>query len=491
AVALRLDLGLGPIRSALERLRQRDRLLEGEFLPGGREREWVDVEVLRRLKRASLARLTAAVEAVEPRLYARFLPTWHRIDHPGEGLDDLLAVVEQIQGVPLPFTDLEHSVLPARIRGYHPGMLDQLCASGEVVWRGFENPSGREGRVALYLAEHLRALTPLVEHPPEGEVHQRIRELLHERGAVFFADIERELGGFSGQLLDALWDLVWAGEIGNDTLAPLRARVRATGKQSNRGRSARRRPSLYGAGVDRLYARRAGPPGSEGRWSALPDAGDLTATERATATAVQLLERHGVVTREAIRGEGLPGGFSAYYPIFKAMEAAGKIRRGYFIAGMGGAQFGLPGAEDRLRDEAQNREPPVVLLAACDPANAWGSALPWPRKEEVRARPQRSAGARVFLEDGRLLAWLSRSERQLLSFIDETHCPDPGQRERSSMALANALFELLHTTKASKVLLLEKIDDEFANEHPLANSMEKVGFRRTHDGLLLQRNRIA
>jgi ATP-dependent Lhr-like helicase len=479
-VAARWGLGLGPVRAALERLRDQGRMLEGEFLPGGREREWCDVEVLRRLKRVSLAKLTAAVEAVEARVYARFLPTWHRIDTPGEGLDELLAAIEQIQGVAIPFGDLERAVLPARIRGYHPGMLDQLCVSGEIVWRGFEAIGNDDGRVALYLAGHLEALAP-APTPVEGELASKLRALLETRGAMFFPDIERALGGFRTELLATLWDMVWAGELSNDTLAPLRSRARA-GARSTRSH-ARRRPSLHG----HMQARRAGPPGSEGRWSLFRAVETPSETERATATAVQLLEQFGVVTREAIRSAGLPGGFSAYYPIFKAMEQAGKIRRGYFVAGMGGAQFGLPGAEDRLREEP--RDKPVTILAACDPANAYGAALPWPRRESG-AKPQRIAGAHVLCVDGHLLAWLSRTEKSLLCFIEPELVPDPNERERLATALAEALVALLnHSAGRRKIMLLQKIDESFANEHALAEALTRAGFRKTHDGLLRHRDR--
>lgn len=494
-VAARLGLGLGPIRAALEQLRQQDRVVEGEFMPGGREREWCDVEVLRRLKRASLAKLTAAVEAVEPRIYARFLPGWHRIDHPGEGLDELLAAIEQIEGVPMPFSDLERAVLPARVRDYSPGMLDQLCSMGELMWRGFDDrgaPGRGDGRIALYLPEHYPALAV----PPDGEraageLHGRIRDLLRERGAMFFADLERELAGFRNDLLEALWDLVWAGEVSNDTLTPLRSRARGSGRSSRgrgRTRGLRGRPSLHGA----MHLRRAGPQGGEGRWSLLPTGERIaiTATRRATATAAGLLERYGVVTREAVRSEGLPGGFSAYYPVFKAMEGAGKIRRGYFVAGMGGAQFGLPGAEDRLREEPRDvHAQPVVILAATDPANAWGQALPWP-KRETGARAQRVAGAHVFLFDGQLLAWLSRTEKHLLGYAGADQVADPAARERYAQRLADALVALLHQPLGRrKAMLIEKIDDDFANDHPLAAALVEVGFRKTHDGLLRTRDR--
>jgi len=484
--AARLGLGLASIRATLERLREQGRVLEGEFLPAdmasGREREWCEVEVLRRLKRASLAKLTAAVEAVEPRIYARFLPSWHRVDAPGEGLDDLLAAIEQLQGIAIPFGDLERAVLPARIRGFHPAQLDQLCTSGELIWRGFEPLGNDDGRVALYLAGHFDALAP-APTPVEGELAGKLRALFEARGAMFFTDIEAALGGFRAELLTALWDMVWAGELSNDTLAPLRSRARAGSSKGARS-FARRRPSLHG----QLQLRRAGPPSSEGRWSLLrPGLRAASETERATAVAVQLLEQFGVVTREAIRSAGLPGGFTAYYPIFKAMEQAGKIRRGYFIAGMGGAQFGLVGAEDRMREDP--REQPVVILAACDPANAYGAALPWPKRESG-AKPQRIAGAHVLCMDGYLLAWLSRSEKTLLCFIDPPSLADPDHRERLAAALAKALVALLHCSGGRrKAMLLSKIDEEFGNEHWLAAALEQAGFRKTADGLLRRRDR--
>ncbi|MFV8751512.1 DEAD/DEAH box helicase [Nannocystaceae bacterium ST9] len=483
-VATRLGLGLGPVRLGLERLHAEGRLLEGEFMPGGREREWCDVEILRRLKRASLAKLTAQIEAVEPRAYARFLPGWHRLDQPGEGFDDLLGAIEQLQGSAIPWSDLERAVLPARVRDFQPSMLDHLCATGELIWRGVEPLGNDDGRIALYLPDHY----PLLAGPPrpeqaKTELHQRLRELLARRGAMFFAELERELGGFRGELLTSLWDLVWTGEVANDTLAPLRSRARgqASSRTSSRGRT-RGRPSLHGM----MHSRRSGPPGSEGRWSLL-HVPETSPTERATASIVQLLERFGVVTREAVRAEGLVGGFTGHYPVLKAMEQTGKLRRGYFIAGMGGAQFALPGAEDRLRESSE--DPPVVLVAACDPANAWGATLTWP-KREGGARPQRIPGAHVFSWDGHLLAWLSRSEKHLLCFVEPALHPDPAERERLAGLLVDALVELLHQPNARRrALLLEKIDDRFAGEHELAPRLVEAGFMRTPDGLLRRRDR--
>lgn len=480
-LATRLGLGLGVVRLGLEQLLAAGRLVEGELRPGGREREWCDVEVLRRLKRASLAKLSAAVEAVEPRVYARFLPGWHRIEQPGEGLDELLGAIEQLQGAAIPWTDLERSVLPSRVRDFHPGMLDQLCASGELLWRGVEAIGGYEGRIALYLPEHFGLLAP-PPRPEEaaGAMHQKIRELLGAR-PMFFAELEREIGGFQWQIVNCLWDLVWSGEVTNDTLVPLRSRARS--KFTSKGGRARLRgrPSLHGL----LHTRRSGPPSTEGRWSLLTIP-EHDATARATASMVQLLDRYGVVTREAVRSEGLAGGFAAYYPVLKAMEQAGKLRRGYFIAGMGGAQFALPGADDRLRERSEPQ--PVVLLAACDPANAWGAALAWPKREG--AKPQRAPGAYVIAWDGHLLAWLSRTEKHLLSFLDAALHPDPVERERLAGLLVDALVELLHQPGVQRrALLLEKIDDGFAGDHELAPRFVAAGFMRTPEGLLRRRDR--
>ncbi|HEX7127315.1 MAG TPA: DEAD/DEAH box helicase, partial [Thermodesulfobacteriota bacterium] len=459
AVASRLGLGTAAVRETLARLEREGRVVEGEFLPHGAGREWVDVEVLRALRRKSLARLRREVEPVEPEALGRFLPDWQGLLEPREGPDALLAAIERLEGAPIPASVLETEVLPARVADYRPGDLDLLCASGEVVWAGVEPLGPRDGRVALYLAEH----EPLLARPPApvgGDLHARIRERLERRGALFFADLAREVGGFPAQVLEALWDLVWSGEVTNDTLVPLRSYLR--------GRPAR------GRGPSRAAARlrRAGPPGSEGRWSLRAARwGQAPAeTDRRHALARALLERYGVVTREAVAAEGIAGGFSAVYEVLKAMEEAGRVRRGYFVAGCGAAQFALPGADDRLRARRRPGETPeTVVLAATDPANPYGAALPWP--ETPGGRPQRAAGAVVVLVDGALVGYLGRTEQNLVTVLP------PGEPERTAAArgLAAALADLVERGRR-RALLIARIDGVEAALHPYGAWLAEAGF---------------
>ena len=331
------------MRMVLEQLVASGRLLEGEFLPEGHGREWCDTQVLRLLKRRSLARLRRQVEPVEPAALARFLPQWQGILRPRRGLDGLLDVLQQLQGLPLPASVWELEILPGRLAGYRPADLDELCASGEVVWRGFESLGSDDGRIALYLTDHLLPLAP----PPTTADHPlaaAVRAELARGGAVFFDDLARRVGGFRHDVLDTLWQMVWAGEVTNDTLAPVRSL-----RRQRRAAQVQRAPS-HGRGF--RSRRSTALPGSEGRWSLLlrHDTTPPSVTERQAALAAQLIDRYGVLTREMISAEGIRGGFAGIYPVLKAMEEAGKLRRGYFVAGLGAAQFAAPGAEDRLRD---------------------------------------------------------------------------------------------------------------------------------------------
>ena len=469
----RFGLPIASVRAALDRLAEEDRVVEGEFLPGGRTREWCDAGVLTALKRRSLAKLRKEIEPVDSAAFARFLLEWQNVARPRVGLDALLTVVEQLAGAPLPASVLETEILPARLSGYRPADLDHLCAAGEVLWRGIAPVGPRDGRIALFLSDQYRLLAPLPTRA-EGRLAAAIRELLERRGALFFSDLAAETGAFPREILDALWDLVWAGEVGNDTLAPVRAYVRGPAARADRrqlrGRSFR--------------SRRAGPPGSEGRWSLLPTplAGSLapTDTERRTALTTSLLERYGVLTREAVHAEEIAGGFSAVYPIAKAMEEAGRARRGYFVAGLGAAQFALPGADDRLRSL---REPPAreesrtIVLAATDPANPYGAAVPWPEREG--ARPQRAAGAQIILRDGHLAAWLGRADRNLMTFLPDS---EP-EASATSAAIAGALAALVETGRR-RVLLVAKVDGEDPSRSPLAPFLREAGFLAGSRGFL-------
>jgi ATP-dependent helicase Lhr and Lhr-like helicase len=444
------------------------RLVEGAFLPGGTQRELCDREVLDALRRKSLARLRRAVEPVEPRALARLLLEWHGVPRARRGRDALLAVIGELEGAPLVASALESAILPARIEGYRPWDLDALCASGEVVWAGLEPLGTNDGRIALYRADR-EALLDRVALPVEGPVAERVRALLERRGAVFFAEVAREAGGFPGQVLDVLWQMVWAGEVTNDTLEPLRSRARATAEEPSM-RSRARHPR----------APRTGPPGSEGRWS-LRSARTRerpSDTDRRAALARALLDRYGVVTREAAHAEGVAGGFAAVYDVLKALEDQGRVRRGYFVEGLGGAQFALPGADERLRS-FRNADPaaPAVILAATDPASAWGALLEFPATVEGAPRPQRSAGALVVLQDGALLGWLGRAGQALITFSTE------GQALRE---LARALGALVDQGER-RALLIASVDGVEAAASPAAAAFVAAGFVSTAGGLQKRR----
>ena len=457
-VAARFGIPEGTARLALDRLEEHDRVIQGDFLPGGRSREWCEPGVLRAIKRRSLAKLRREVEPVEPVAFARFLMEWQSVGSPRPGLEALLSVVEQLQGCPIPASVLETEVLPARVDRYRPSDLDALCAAGEVVWRGLEPLGPSDGRIALYLPDRLPLLARPAT-PAEGELAEKIRRLLASRGALFFPDLLAEIGGFPGDLLAALWDLVWAGEIGNDTLTPLRSLLRGSSS------SHRRR-----AGSAGLRSRRQGPAGSEGRWSfASAPRKPPTETERRTALTKALLARHGVLTREAVAAEGVAGGFSAVYPVLKALEEGGQIRRGYFVAGLGATQFAVSGADDRLRSVREpSNEPRTLVLAASDPANPWGAALAWPSGE---ARPQRAAGAQVILRDGELLGWIGRAESNLFTFLPAA---EP-ERGAAAEALAGALARQVDSGRR-RAVLVRKVDGKDPRDSVLAAYLAAAGF---------------
>lgn len=419
------------VAAHLQRLAQTRRLLEGEFRPGGRGHEWCDAEVLASVRRRSLAKLRREVEPVEPAGLARLLLDWHGVrpaDAPPDlrGPGGLLDSIERLQGAAIPASILETDVLPARIPEYRPGDLDLLLAGGEVLWGGIGPLGERDGKIGLYLAEDLSLLRRPVEDGPAGSLHVRLRELLRARGASFFSEIRAAIAGLQEHLQEALWDLVWAGEVTNDSFAALRARIRPPAASRQRSRLL-------------AYSRGGGQhlPALAGRWSLLRrlDDGDgPSPAERLMAQAGQLLGRHGILTRDAVAFEGVPGGFAALYPALSAMESHGRIRRGYFVAGLGGSQFADPEALDRLRSL---RGVPAetgagIVLAAADPANPYGAALPWPA---TLGRLARVAGTHVVLVDGRLVASLSRDAAEITASLPE-HEPD---RTRTGRAAAAAL----------------------------------------------------
>ncbi len=480
-IAKRFGIGLAQADESLKRLVARGRVLEGEFLPGGRGREWCHVDVLKSIKRRSLAKLRKEVEPVPQHELARFVPTWHRLDRPRHGLDGLLDAIEQIQGIPLPVTDLVQFILPARVDDFQTSHLDELCAAGEVTWQGNGSGTASSAKVALYLTDHAASLCYPVEiadaddHKP---MRQQIVNLLGKRSGVFFEEITGHLGAFGNDVLDTLWDLVWAGIVTNDSLAPLRSLQ----KQSQPQRDRKRRRS------SRFRSRRATKlAGSEGRWSLFGQRAvrnEVTNTQRQTAIATQMVDSYGVLTRELVTSHNLPGGFSSIYPILKAMEETGRVRRGYFVAGLGATQFASPGADDRLRTKRDVQDAPeVYIMAATDPANAYGSALRWPaRASDAGFRPARSTGARVIICDGRLIGYLNRTSQHLLAYLPD----DEPLKGRHRDALIEAVVALADATTP---VFLKQIDGGPANEHPLAAAFQSAGFVPNHEGLLLRRIR--
>jgi ATP-dependent Lhr-like helicase len=446
--AARFGVGVDRVDEVLGLLAARETIVRGAFRPEGVEREWCDSEVLRMLRQRSLAALRREVEPVEAEVLGRFVPAWQGVGADVRGLDRVYEVVAQLQGVAIPASVLERDVLSARVRDYSPRMLDELCAAGEVVWVG-AGPLGRDdGKVLLYpRGSSLARVAPLVpmDDRPSGAEHERVRAMLSSRGAAFFRDLA---GGDDRLTLDALWDLVWAGEVTNDAFAPVRA-LSQKKRTAGGGRGGRSRPRLGTLST-------LGPPTASGRWT-LVERGGVEPTIAAHALAGALLERHGVLTREVVRGEGTPGGFASVYPVLRAMEDAGRIRRGYFVAGLGGAQFALPGAVDRLR---QYREvtstsasgPSSVVLAATDPANPFGIALPWPEVfGSVGGRPSRTAGSYVVLLDGSPSLYVERRARALIALR-----PFDGSWEADAVS---ALDQLLAPGRLSRIVA-EKVDVE-------------------------------
>ena len=399
----------------------------------------------------------------------------------GDGaLERLAEVVDQLAGVAIPASVLERDVLPARVPGYQPRLLDELGAMGEVGWVGRGSLGRDDGRIALFRPgrDALRPPVPTgddVPDRPNEDRHQRLREHLGARGASFYRELHRAAGGGSDrEMLDALWDLVWAGEVTNDTFAPLRALrwKRPTGSRSTGTRRAR---------PGRLTA--LGPPEAAGRWSLVEPEAVVTPTERLHATALAQLERHGVLTREAVASEGTEGGFSGVYPILRAMEEAGRIRRGYFVDGLGAAQFALAGALDRLRAAREDADDPrsaaIHLLAAADPANPYGAALAWPRRGEDDRRPfQRAAGAYVVLVDGVAVLYLERGGSTLQTL--------PAADDPTTAAAAVRGLGALVTSGRFRELVVRKVDGEDVATASARQLLLDAGFVAGYRGLTLR-----
>ncbi len=475
-VARWLGMGEQPVTARLARLVAEGRLLRGEFRPGGADREFCDAEVLRRIRRRCLAALRQEVEPVPPEALARFLPAWQGVGGRRRGADALADVVAQLQGAPVAASVLEADVLAGRMAGYKPANLDQLCTSGEIVWIGAGALGATDGRVRVVFRDQAALLVPAAE-PSEGALHDALRNRLHDRGASFWPDLVAAAQAASlpydtETVLAALWDLVWAGEVTNDSLAPLRARI--AGHRSSRTRRPPPRAGRSRRGRLRLGGLSAtGPPSAAGRWSLVAPllSPQPAATEAALARAHQLLDRYGVVTRETALGEGQEGGFAGVYPVLKALEERGEARRGYFVAGLGAAQFALPGAVDRLRgSRTPESDTAPVVLAATDPAQPYGAALAWP---DSPGRPARTAGAHVVLIDGLPLVMLERGGRSLATF----------EGAESNDAWIEAIIGLVKDGRLRK-LEIAKVDGKPVRETPWAARLEEAGFTSAYKGML-------
>lgn len=498
--ATRFGLGLRVTADILGRLAGDGRLVRGDFVaaaeadgaPVAGGEQWCDADVLRILRRRSLAALRAQVEPVSTAAYGRFLPAWHRVGSAEtsrspshSGLDGLMSVIDQLAGVRMPASAVEPLVLAPRVRDYSPALLDELLATGEVTWSGAGSISTGDGWIALHPSES----APLTLAGPAdielGDAHRAVLDTLAPGGAYFFRQLTQSGFGES-ELKAALWELIWAGWITGDTFAPVRALLGGTGsrKRSAPAHRSHRPPRLSRYSVAHPHSRPADPTVA-GRWSILP-APEPDSTLRAHYQAELLLGRHGVLTRGAVAAEGVPGGFATLYKVLSTFEDAGRCQRGYFIESLGGAQFAVASTVDRLRAYSDGVDPErpeyrAVALAAADPANPYGAALPWPAARGEGARPGRKAGALVVLVDGELAWFLERGGRSLLTFTD-----DPAAQH----AAATALADLVASRRVASILV-ERIDGAPALQPNTggpgpADALSDAGFARTPRGMRLR-----
>jgi ATP-dependent Lhr-like helicase len=446
-IASALGLPVGVVENALRLLAGQGRVLKGVFHRG---EAWVDAEVLRRIKRRSLAVLRDEIEPTDPASLGRFMPAWQGVAERTPARIDVLAdIVAQLQGYEAAASVWEREILSVRV-GEAPALLDRLLMDGEILWAGRGTLGGRDGKLAMYRRKDFAHLWYAVEATFEPSAsHDALLSFLESNGASFFFDLYQSAGGDPEEALEDLWDLVWAGLVTNDSLAPVRAYVQSRGGRRPPGR----RP------LSSSFPAHAG-----GRWSLLrtPDPDPTTA---AAAWVNVLLSRYGVLTRAHVAAEGVPGGYTRLYPVLSKMEEIGKLRRGYFIEGMGGAQFALPGAVDRLRGDDRSL---VLGLAATDPANPFGAALPWPERE---VRFQRAAGAYVILGHGNLLAYLDRGGRRV-SLLAEG-MDSYGEIAREVAAIAGR----------QRRMRIERIDDHPAQAAPFGSALTEWGFVPAPQGL--------
>jgi len=484
--AARFGLGTAVVNDTLRRLAADRRVVDGEFRPGASGTEWCSVDVLRRLRSRSLAALRQEVEPVSHATLGRFLPAWQHVSAAGDalrGIDGLAQVIDQLAGYSAPASAWENFILSARIRDYSPAWLDELTTSGEVVWAGQGALAGSDGWISLHPAATAALTLPEPDRDGLSELQQRILEALGGGGAFFFRQLSNQVGSTDDKvLLKELWDLVWRSLITNDSFAPLRAHLGGTVRATRAPRPARAR--AYRGRVSTVM--QAGPPSASGRWALLETA-ESESTVRAKSTAELMLERHAVVTRGAVVSEGIRGGFALTYRVLSGFEETGRARRGYFINGLGAAQFATGATVDRLRsftrDPDAAPELRAITLAATDPANPYGAALGWPglggdeddADAKKKHRPGRKAGAIVVLVDGHLALYLERGGKSLLAFDLEP-------------AVVNAATRSLTSTLRGTLpkLRIEKVNGDFAVGTPVGKALVEAGFVATPQGLRLR-----
>jgi ATP-dependent Lhr-like helicase len=500
-LAKRYGLPNAAVEATLQRLVGMGRVVEGGFRPSGVNREWIDIEVLRTVRRRSLARLRKEIEPAEQRTLARLFTRWQGVVQPRRGLDALLDVIEGLQGAALPASLLETEILPARIVGYSTSDLVTLIAAGEVVWVGLEPLGERDGRIALYLSDKLPILWPpdrsavLIsknsQAEPLSEREQALVDYLGRSGASFFQPLHDGIGGgYPGETIEALWSLVWRGLVTNDSLNALRAYCNKPASTRST-KQTRRVHNQQG-----FRSRRTTPPTAQGRWglngAAFAESRETAAQQTVWSHAIaqQLLARYGIVFRETAHAENLPGGFTAIYDVLKALEESGRIRRGYFAADLGATQFALPAAVDLLRSlrTPVQEKHEVVMLAATDPANPYGALLRWPAAPEEGSTMTRTVGARVVLIDGALTAYLRRGNPniQVLLPEDEPVC--------SQVARALAEFLVAYVQRPDNPegrgrnsMLISTVNGVPVVEHPIARFLLDAGFQPAPLGFNVRR----
>ncbi|RJT88937.1 DEAD/DEAH box helicase [Cryobacterium melibiosiphilum] len=522
AVAERFGLGVSVVLGILRRLADARRVVEGEFRPVGSGSEWCDAEVLRRLRRRSLAALRHEVEPVDQQTLARFLPTWQHVGGRLRGVDGVASVIEQLEGARIPASAWESLILPARVADYRPAMLDELSNAGEVLWAGAGTLAGNDGWISLHLAETAQLTLPPPLDAETTALQREILSTLADGGGYFFRQLANAVGSQDDtELVTALWDLVWAGLVNNDTFGPVRALLAGGHTAHKNARSAPRARLHAGRSLPRpSLPSRGGPPTVAGRWSIVPVADD-SPTRRAHALGETLLERYGVVTRGPVMAENVVGGFALVYRTLSGFEEMGRCRRGYFVEGLGAAQFATGGTIDRLRGlvdasigsgddsaagsgRAADAPPPqVVTLAATDPANAYGSVLPWPAlPDAVTHRPGRKAGAMVVLVDGALVLYVERGGKTVLAWGGEspeeaahamTASSGAGAQSRAGSrrvaeptpalaSAAEAVFGLVRDRRVAK-LAVETVNGLFVIGTPFGTALQAAGFTETPKGL--------